>query len=249
MNAEIRYRAAVSYDGTEYAGWQVQPGPRTIQGELERALETVTGIAARVQSSGRTDAGVHARAQVIHFDLPSEIVEDRLRKSLNALLDPDVRVETVKRAPPGFHCRYSVKRKEYRYFIWNGEVVPPFVRRYRCRVARPLDVDKMNDAARLLEGERDFAAFSANPNREIDGTVRTLMQLTVRRTGPELIIAAVGDGFLYKMVRSLAGHLIRVGTGETDPEVTRDILASKTRTARVPTAPPEGLFLWRVTYR
>jgi tRNA pseudouridine38-40 synthase len=167
---------------------------------------------------------------------------------LNALLPPDIRVLGVRRAGSDFHARRSAVGKEYRYFIWNADVCPPWLRRYRTLVTRPLDIASMREAAAALEGRHDFAAFTANPNRVVESTVRELYALRVTRRGREITIRAHGEGFLYKMVRSLAGFLIRVGEGGAPPDEARRILESRTRTARVPTAPPEGLFLWKVFY-
>jgi tRNA pseudouridine38-40 synthase len=238
----------VAYDGTAYAGWQVQPGAQTIQGAMEAALKQVTGEPTRVQCSGRTDASVHAIGQVAHFDLAKSFTLDKLQFSLNAVLPEDIRVLALRRARPDFHARFSPKGKEYRYFIWNNPVMPPHLRHYHYLVRKPLDVVAMRCAAKLLVGKQDFAAFSANPNREISGTVRHLHGLAVTRRGHEIVIRARGDGFLYKMVRSLAGFLIRVGAGDLPPESARTILDAKLRTATVPTAPPQGLFLWKVFY-
>ena len=243
-----RYRMVVAYDGTAYAGWQVQPAGRTIQGELEKALHQLTRAAVRVQCSGRTDAGVHAAGQVVHFDLPRPIIPAKLLLGLNALLDDDIRVLSLRRARADFHARFSATGKEYRYFIWNDAVLPPPLRAYRWLVRQPLDVAAMQRAAAALVGRQNFAAFTANPNREVDGTVRHLRDLRVTRRGREVVLRVRGDGFLYKMVRSLAGYLVRVGAGELPPESAVVILASKRRTADVPTAPPQGLFLWRVYY-
>lgn len=239
----------VAYDGTAYCGWQVQPGARSVQGELERVLHQLTGARVRVEGSGRTDRGVHARGQVAHTDLPFTPPLDKLRTGLNALLDSDIRVLSVRRVAGDFHARFSATGKEYRYFLWNDPVLPPFVRNYRAHVRAPLDVGAMRRAARLLEGRHDFAAFTANPNREVNGTVRHVTALRVSRRGPDLTLTARGDGFLFRMVRSLAGHLIRVGLGEVPPEATSAILQSRVRTAHVPTAPAQGLFLWNVSYR
>lgn len=243
-----RYKAVVSYDGTGFAGWQVQPKRRTVQGELERAIREVTGETARANCSGRTDQGVHARAQVVHVDLATKIPARKLLLALNARLPDDARVTSLRRARADFDARFSATGKEYRYFIWNAPTVPPYVRHHRTHVRPPLDVKAMSAAGKLLEGRHDFAAFCANPGYEREGTVRRLYGLTVRKRGPEIVIIAKGEGFLYKMVRSLAGFLIRVGAGDLPVSAARDILASKTRTAHVPTAPPQGLFLWRVTY-
>ncbi len=238
----------VAYDGTGYAGWQVQPGAVTIQGAMEAALKQVTGETTRVQCSGRTDAGVHAIGQAAHFDLAKPYALDKLQFSLNSVLPEDIRVLELKRAQPDFHARFSPKGKEYRYFIWNGPVMPPHLRHHHYFVRKPLDVAAMRRAAALLVGKQDFASFSANPNREISGTVRHLHGLVIAKRGHEIVIRASGDGFLYKMVRSLAGFLIRVGAGDLPPESARTILDAKLRTATVPTAPPEGLFLWKVFY-
>jgi len=244
-----RYRMTVAYDGGPFAGWQVQPDRPTIQGELESALQQLTGAPARVHASGRTDTGVHARGQVAHFDLARRVEPRRLLLGLNAVLPDSIRVTALAAAPGAFHARYSATGKEYRYFIWNGPQTPPWLRGWRTPMRDPLDVAAMRAAAAPLIGEHDFAAFSANPHREIEGTVRRLDELRLIRRGPELTLIARGNGFLYRMVRSLAGFLIRVGQGALPPESAVDILASRIRTARVPTAPPQGLFLWRVNYR
>jgi tRNA pseudouridine38-40 synthase len=244
-----RYRIAIAYDGSAYSGWQVQPRHVTVQGELERALHELSGGKVRVESSGRTDSGVHAREQVAHFDLPDDAFRpDKLLIGMNALLQSDIRVLSLRRASPDFHARFSAKGKEYRYFISNGKVLSPFHRRYRTWIREPLDISAMQRAAAHLRGRHDFAAFAANPNREVEGTVRHLFRLTVTQKGTEFVIRAAANGFMYKMVRSLAGFLIRIGRGEVPPEMAKAILESRLRTARVPTAPPEGLFLWRVYY-
>lgn len=244
-----RYRLTVGYDGTAYSGWQIQPHHPSIQETMERALHQLTGQTARIHSSGRTDAGVHAYGQSAHFDLPGRAEPARLLLGFNALLPDDIRVFTLRPAPPDFHARFSATGKEYRYHLWNGPVLPPHERWYRTHVRAPrLDLEAMRRAAAALVGTHDFAAFSANPNREIEGTVRTIRALTVRRSGCRVDLRVRGDGFLYKMVRSLAGFLIRVGRGEVEASVTETILHSGVRTARVPTAPPQGLFLWKVEY-
>lgn len=246
--SERRYRMTLAYDGTRYAGWQVQPGQVTVQGECERVLAELTGESPRIHCSGRTDRGVHAREQVAHFDLRKAVQAGRLRMGFNALLQEDIRVMGLRPVASDFHARLNATAKEYRYHVWNGGVVPPPLRFYRLQVRMPLDVDAMRAAARQLKGRHDFAAFSANPNREVEGTVRRLDVLRVRKRGRDVVMIARGEGFLYKMVRSLAGFLLRVGTGEVAPALATDILRSKVRTARVPTAPPRGLFLWKVHY-
>lgn len=243
-----RYRIDVSYDGTDYAGWQVQPNGITVQQRLEEALQTLTGEATKVHGSGRTDQGVHARGQVAHFDLSKPAPIEKLLRGLNSILPADVRVQRVRRVAKTFHARRSAVGKEYRYFIWNAKLMPPFARRYNTHVHAPLDVDAMRAAAARLVGRHDFAAFTANPNRHVESTVRDLTVLRVTRRGAQITIVARANGFLYRMVRSLAGFLIRVGEGAVPPEQAGHILAEQVRTARVPTAPPQGLFLWNVRY-
>lgn len=243
-----RYRLCIAYDGTDFFGWQYQPGRRTVQGAVEAAVEQLTGAKSRVHACGRTDAGVHARGQTAHLDLARPWESAALQKGLNALLPDDVRVMSLARARGTFHARYDAKGKEYRYSVWNAPVECPLHRRMALHVRSPLDLEAMRRAAGMLVGTHDFAAFSANPHREIGGTVRTLRRLDVSRRGPLVTISAVGDGFLYKMVRSLAGHLLRVGRGAVPAEETVPILESRRRTARVETAAARGLCLWRVFY-
>lgn len=244
----FRYRITVAYDGSAYAGWQVQPNHMTVQQRLEEVLQGLTGETIKVHGSGRTDQGVHAEGQVAHFDLARRWAGWQLLNGLNAKLPQDVRVLKVARAKSDFHARRSAVKKEYRYFIWNAKVMNPTRRFYATHVRKPLDVRAMQAAARILTGKHDFAAFTANPNRVVESTVREVYSLTVKRTGSKIVIRASSEGFLYKMVRSLTGLLLRVGEGAVSQEEVKEILASRIRTARVPTAPPEGLFLWRVWY-
>lgn len=254
-----RFRLTIAYDGTAYFGWQAQPGKPTVQEAIEAALARLTGEKPRVHASGRTDTGVHAAGQVAHVELArggdaahprrKPFAAKELAHALNALLPADIRILKCSRAAEDFHARFSAKEKEYRYRIWNAPVLPPDLRFTFAHVPKPeLDLAAMRRAAKMLAGTHDFAAFSANPHRETNGTVRTLKKLAIVRDGEKIEIRAVGDGFLYKMVRSLAGHLIRVGKGAVAAEETRAILESKTRTARVETAPAKGLTLWRVLY-
>jgi tRNA pseudouridine38-40 synthase len=238
----------IAYDGTDLFGWQAQPGKPTVQGALEKALHQLTGETIRVHSCGRTDTGVHARAQVAHFDLHRPWEAWRLQKALNAVLPDAIRVPNLRRARPDFHARYDATGKEYRYFIWNAPVMSPLHRQQAVHIRTPLDLGAMRQAARMLEGTHDFAAFSANPHREIGGTVRTVWRLAVRRQGGQVVISVLGDGFLYKMVRSLAGHLLRVGAGQVPAAETPALLSSRRRTARVETAPARGLCLWKIHY-
>jgi tRNA pseudouridine38-40 synthase len=244
-----RYKITISYDGSSFNGWQLQPNGPSIQEEIEKVLARLTGETVRVHGSSRTDAGVHARKQVAHFDLNSHIDSSELKKGMNALLPSDIRIMQVTPVSSQFHARFNAVEKEYRYFIWNAEVLPPFLRLYRTHITRPLDIQTMRSACKQLVGKHDFSAFSANPERKVTSTIREIKELSVRKRGPEIVIIVRADGFLYRMVRSITGYLIRVGTGELPPSTAREILLSRNRTAVVPTAPPQGLFLWNIKYR
>lgn len=244
-----RYKIKVSYDGTNYSGWQVQPKLSTVQGELERLLAEMTSQKhVRVESSGRTDTGVHARAQVAHFDLPKEINCKYFQRGLNAQLNRDIRIVTLEKVSHDFHARFSAVGKEYRYFIYNGLIVPPTKRLYRLQEGRPLDIERMRIAADLLVGTHDFAPFAANRRVPIKDTVRTIHSFYVRKHGADITLEVQGNGFLYKMVRGLAGFLVHVGMGKIEPEMVHEILDHGVRTAKVQTAQPHGLFLWKVFY-
>ena len=243
-----RYRFDISYDGTAYCGWQIQPNGLTVQEVVQAALERLVSEPVKLHGSGRTDQGVHARRQVAHADLPAAWETPKLLRAMNAVLPPDIRVGRVVAVPQTFHARKSVTLKEYRYFIWNGMVLPPDKRFTFCHVREPLDVVAMQQAADLLVGRNDFAAFSSNPKRFVETTVRRVDRLAVRKRGSEITLIAAGEGFLYKMVRSIAGHLIEVGQGKRNLRDTKKILNAKKRTRLVVTAPAQGLFLWKVSY-
>jgi len=244
-----RYKITVAYDGTNYAGWQVQPGKTTVQGEIESAIEKMVGRHIRIHHSGRTDSGVHAKGQVAHFDLKEPVDAGRFMNGLNAHLDYDIRIMKMEKVRPDFNARYDAVSKEYRYFIWNGDSVPPELRLYRLHERRKLDIKAMRKAAEQLVGQHDFAAFTANPQREIEGTVKTITKITISRTREgDVTLCVVGEGFLYKMVRSIAGFLLRVGIGELTPEDAKRFLKAGVRTNEVPTVKSLGLFLWRVDY-
>lgn len=245
----IRYKITVAYDGTNYSGWQIQPGKTTVQGEIERAVEKMTGRPIRIHHSGRTDAGVHAKGQVAHFDLKEPVDTGRFMNGLNAHLDYDIRIMKMEKVRPDFNARYDAVSKEYRCFIWNGPAVPPELRLYRLHERRRLDIKAMRKAAERLVGKHDFAAFTANPQREIEGTVKTITKICITRTREgDMTIAVTGEGFLYKMVRTIAGFLLRVGLGELTPEDAGRFLKAGVRTNEIPTVKPLGLFLWRVDY-
>lgn len=245
-----RYRTIVAYDGTDFFGWQRQPEKRSVQQDLEEAVLPLSpgGAFVPVYGSGRTDAGVHARGQVAHFDLARDMDGTALRRALNSRLAPDVRVLAAEVAEPDFDARRSAHSKQYRYRVWNAEVLDPAARRFRHHVPRALDLAAMRRAAALFVGEHDFAAFTANPDRPVETTVRRVYAVEVEGDGPEVEIRVTGNGFLYKMVRSISGFLLAVGTGKEKPEAVGEVLDSRVRTARVESAPACGLTLWQVYY-
>jgi len=250
INSIQRFRLTIAYDGTAYAGWQVQPNALTVQEVIETAMQALGGgDKVKMHGSGRTDQGVHAQGQVAHVELRTRMDAVAVLRALNARLPPDIRVLAVRRAAAGFHARRSAKSKEYRYFVWNGSILPPERRLYVAHVYRPLDVSAMRQAAQHFVGEHDFSSFTANSNRELDTSVRTVSLFTVRRQGDLICFRVRGNGFLYKQVRSMVGFLLRVGKGEEPPGAVQELLRHRVpRTSRVPTAASRGLFLWRVWY-
>lgn len=244
-----RFKLTVAYDGTAYAGWQVQPHHRSVQQTIEETLKGIVGHAVKVHGSGRTDQGVHARGQVAHVDLTCRLKAEAVRRGLNARLPEDIRILKATLARPDFHARRSALGKEYRYFVWNDATVLPEKRFYAAHVYRPLDVAAMRKAAAFFVGRHDFASFTANPQRVVASTVRTVFAFTVGKKGKEIVFRVSGEGFLYKQVRSMVGFLLRVGEGAEKPEAVRELLEScAPRQARVPSASAHGLFLWRVWY-
>lgn len=246
----MRYRLTLAYDGTDFYGWQKQPGLRTIQSDVENAFLPLSpqNVPVNIHGSGRTDAGVHAEGQVAHVDLAREMTPIQLRRALNGRLPAAIRVLTAEPTAEDFDARRNALGKEYRYRIWNAEVCDPLQARYRTHVVRPLNSDTMREATAYFVGENDFSAFSANPSREIDSNVREIYAIKICANGPQIEIRVSGNGFLYKMVRSIAGFLIAVGIGREKPQAVEEIMASKIRTARVESAPPQGLSLYRVWY-
>lgn len=249
-NLPTRWKCTVAYDGTAFAGWQIQPNGETVQAVIERRLSEVLKTPTDITGSGRTDAGVHARGQVFHFDAHWPHDPEKLLTAMRIGLPPTILIKTARRVPATFHARFSAKGKIYHYNICHGGYADPFTQAYTWSMARTLDVAAMRKAAKVLTGTHDFRAFSAiaGSGIEKEDTVRTVSRLDIGGRGDRLRIDAEGNGFLYKMVRSLAGALVDVGLGRRTPDDMRDILASKIRTERVFTAPPQGLCLIRVFY-
>ena len=235
------------YDGTEFHGWQRQPGRRTVQQTLEEAVERLTGVRPTATASGRTDAGVHALGQVVHFFTPSRHSPDVFLKALNALLPTEVRVLAAEEVPQAFHATLDAKSKRYRYEIDNGPVASPFLSRYSWHVFHKLDTQSMSRAASALLGRHDFRSFETDwPNRT--SSVRTVFDVVVARNDHRVSIEVEADGFLYNMVRAIAGTLVLVGSGKRPESWVGEVLRAENRVAAGPTAPPQGLFLVHVRY-
>jgi tRNA pseudouridine38-40 synthase len=242
-----RWKCVVAYDGTGFNGWQSQEGGNTVQDRIEARLRAIFGEAIRIQGSGRTDAGVHALAQVFHFDAPWRHGGEKLRKALQTGLPRSILIKSVRTARPDFHARFSAKGKLYRYHVHLGEA-DPFEVNYCWPLGRDLDWPAVQAAAKLLRGRHDFWAFSGENDRSYETTVRHLRRLDVQRRGRRVTFTFEADGFLYKMARSLAGALVYVGLGKLRPADVAALLKTRRRINEVVTAPPQGLFLVRVLY-
>ncbi|HDL63876.1 MAG TPA: tRNA pseudouridine(38-40) synthase TruA [Proteobacteria bacterium] len=242
-----RIKLTLEYDGTGYAGWQVQPKSDTIQRRVEEALAKVLQEKVRIHGSGRTDAGVHARGQVAHFDTGSNLPLKNIRDGANTYLPPDIAIIRIEEAAPDFHARYSARGKIYLYRVLLRETRSPLSRNYTYRLSLPVDIENIRIAARNLIGRHDFSAFEASGS-SIKDKVRQLSRLEIRKEGENLEFEFQGNGFLYKMVRNIVGTLIEVGKGNISPEEVKDILGSKDRTRAGPTAPAAGLCLIQVLY-
>lgn len=246
-------KITLAYDGSDFFGWQVQPERATVQGTLATALERVTGCTVLPQGSGRTDAGVHALAQVASCQVDAGIPTENLARALNHALPPAIRVQSVEEAAPEFHARKSARAKTYRYRIYRDEICPPFLARYVYHHPYPLDEEAMQDAVAAIAGEHDFTSFAAvDPERgreeEEASNVRTIYSSEWTREGEEFAYSVRGNGFLHHMVRNLVGTFLLVGKGTLDRAGMKRILAARHRSAAGPTAPACGLYLVSVEY-
>jgi tRNA pseudouridine38-40 synthase len=241
-------KLTIRYDGTDFFGWQTQPGKRTVQETLERAIGAITHEERlRVNCSGRTDSGVHAVGQVANVFLASKLSCETLLKAINAKLPVDVSVRELDEVAQSFCANKDAIRKRYRYVIQDGRIQDPFMRKYAWFVRQSLDVEAMSRASRCLIGRHDFRCFETEwPNRLT--SVRTITHLSVNRFGEFIWIDVEADGFLYNMVRAITGSLVQVGRGYWQESQIAEVLLAMDRRLAGPTAPPEGLFLMHVTY-
>lgn len=242
-----RVRIIVAYDGTKYVGWQIQNNGTSIQSLLENSLFQVTGEHVSVQGSGRTDSGVHARAQVAHFDTAARMPSDKFAFAMNTILPHDVRVIYSEETSHEFHSRFSAKSKEYRYKIFLSPHEDVFSNRYSLHVHRRLDIDKMRSAAYSLIGEHDLAAFKSTGTK-VESTVRNITVSEWYVNGSRLEYRVAGNGFLYNTVRILVGTMLDIGKGLLPRDTIGKALISRERKDAGPTAPAHGLTLWRVRY-
>lgn len=253
-------RGTVQYDGTAFAGFQRQPGTMTVQGALEAAIARVTQQPATVAGAGRTDAGVHALGQVIHFQTGSTLPLADLRRGINACLPDGAAVLDLAEAAPDFHARFSARGREYRYVVENAQVRSPLLRRHAHHVATALEVDAMAAAAAALEGQHDFAAFGApmehsrpapDGGRMVTvrgGTIRTMLASRCWRRGRFVLFCFVADAFLRHMVRLLVGTLLRIGSGALRVDTIAALLGRRSAASAGPAVPAHGLYLVRVYY-
>jgi tRNA pseudouridine38-40 synthase len=243
----MRVKLTVEYDGTNYAGWQRQTNGLSVQEALERAFEAASGEHTVIHGAGRTDAGVHAMAQVAHLDTQCSIPAEKICFAMNMHLPPDIRVKQSEKADEDFHARFSAKGKHYRYTIYNAMHAPAIHRHTAAHIRGKLDIDVMCEAAGYIVGMHDFACFCASGS-EVKDTVRTVYSLDIHQEGPFIIMDIKGSGFLYHMVRIIAGTLIEIGQKKRRPLSMKDIIGSKDREQAGVTAPAKGLMMMEVYY-
>ena len=242
------YRMTLQYDGTKYNGWQKQGNTKnTIQEKLETVLGKMTGHSVEIHGSGRTDKGVHAKGQVASFKIAGTFSAEEIKEYLNTYLPDDIAVTTLCEADERFHARLNAKRKTYAYRIWNSDVPNVFKHRFMYTVVESLDIENMRKAAKKLLGEHDFKGFSS-VKRTKKSTVRTIYSVGVERFGDEIVFAVTGNGFLYNMVRIMAGTLLEIGLGKCSEDIVDEIFKTKNRELAGETLPGKGLTLLSVEY-
>jgi tRNA pseudouridine38-40 synthase len=249
--AVTKLKLILAYDGTNYAGWQLQKIGTGVQELVEQALSKLIPGTHRLHSSSRTDTGVHALGMVAHVELPKarlRMKPEKLRLALNAHLPEDIRVMAVRPVRQGFHARFDALGKQYRYFVWHHPAMNPLLRSTAWHVPQPLDLPRMKQAAATFVGRHDFRSFATNRGYEFSDTKRTLTRCELRRSGPLLTFIIEGDGFLYRMCRGMVGTLIQVGRGRFGPDDIAKMLKHRDRRVAGMTAPAHGLVLWKVRY-
>lgn len=240
-------KLTIEYDGKDFNGWQKQPNKLNIQGEIERAIYDITGQESELIASGRTDAGVHALAQVANFKTNSQIPVSKIPIALNTKLKRSIRIINAEEVDERFHSRYNCKKKTYRYVINNSPNGTAIYRNLEYNFSGSLDIQKMQKAVKYFEGEHDFKAFKASGTSS-KSSVRRIFLGEVKKENDRIIIELTGSGFLYNMVRIISGTLLEVGTGKIDPDSIPEIIKSKDRTKAGKTLPPNGLYLVKVEY-
>jgi tRNA pseudouridine38-40 synthase len=248
----IKFVLTIAYDGTPYAGWQIQKVGLGVQQLVEEALAKLFPSAPRVHSSSRTDTGVHAIGMVVHVEIPKaelRLPDPRLMLAINAFLPLTIRVMSAKRCSASFHARFNATGKQYRYYIWNASAMNPLLLQRAWHIPKGLDLVSMRRAAQKVIGKHDFKSFAGTRSYEMDSTVRTVQKLAIKKEGQLITVIIEGDGFLYKMCRGLVGTLVQVGSGKLDQDSLSTILEARDRTAAGMTAPAHGLVLWKVFYR
>lgn len=244
-----RVKCILAYDGSGFSGFQIQPEKRTVAGELETALKTIhKGQDIRLQSAGRTDAGVHAEGQVIHFDTTLTIPEENWKRALNTLLPGDIYIKVCKNVTEDFHARFSASAKEYRYVVQTTPEPDVFKRKYAYHFPYDLDIEKIKQACRYLEGTHDFTTFSSAKATIKGSRVRTIYELSCKEYEEGICFYFHGDGFLYNMVRIIVSVLLDIGQGRRSPEDIPALIRAKNRSKVGKTISPEGLYLHKVIY-
>ena len=241
-------KLTIEYDGKDFNGWQKQPNKLNIQGTIEQAITKITGETVELNASGRTDAGVHAIGQVANFKTNSNIPIEKFPIAINTNLKKSIRIKSAEEADEKFHSRLSCKRKTYRYIINNSEIESAIYRNLEYHISNKLDVSKMQKAAKFFEGEHDFKAFKASGTSS-KSSVRTIYEANVYKIENKIYIELTGNGFLYNMVRIIAGTLIEVGLNKIEPEYILDIIKEEKRELAGRTLPPQGLYLLKVEYQ
>lgn len=240
-------KLTIEYDGKEYKGWQKQPKHLNIQGEIENAIKTITGEEVELIGSGRTDAGVHAFGQVANFKIESDFPIDKIATAINSQLKKSIRVLKAEEVPLEFHSRYHCHQKTYAYIIDNSEQGTAIYRNTTHHISKPLNIENMQKAANYLVGEHDFSSFKSSGTSS-KSSVRTIYQAQILKEQTRVVIMLTGNGFLYNMVRIIAGTLVEVGLGDKLPEEMKDIIEAKDRQKAGKTLPAQGLFLMNVNY-